>query len=122
MTSFLTLAATLTLGAPLFARTVRPDIPFRSWWFAIGMASFVLAIVVGISGRLYGRLVLPDPMRIYTEHLHKNTWAFRKDLLYFAGEHFERNANAIRVKGNLSVAVIALLTVEIVAFVIWIAR
>jgi hypothetical protein len=122
LTAFLTLAATLTLGTPLFAKTIRTDISFQSWWFRVGLACFVISTVIGIVGRVRGGLMLVDPGAIFQKHLHASQWEFRKNLLYLAGQDFNHNAEAIRRKGNLAVAVTALLATEVFVFVVWIAR
>lgn len=51
VTSFLTLVASVTLAAPLFAKTVRPDSQFSSPLFIAGVICFLGAIAVGVWGR-----------------------------------------------------------------------
>jgi hypothetical protein len=122
LTAFLTLASTLTLAAPVFAKSIRPEISFRSMWFVIGVSCFLAATVVGIAGRLYGGLVLPDPNLLYDKTLHLNAWKFKRHAIDFAGRHFQRNVRAVRVKGNLSILISVLLALEISAFLLWFVR
>lgn len=122
LTVVLNFVSSISLGVPLLARAIDSNVPFRSRWFVAAMALFVIASIVGLAGRTYGRLTLPDPMMVFEKHLASSEWQFKKDMLYFAGQHFERNREAVRRKGNLSLAVAALLVLEILCLVIWIAR
>lgn len=122
LTSLLTLSSTLTLAAPLFAKSVQPTISFRSPFFVFAMAVFLLAAIVGILGRVAGTLALPDPMIMYEKSLHCSEWEFKKNQIYFAGEHFDYNVQAVRKKGNVAICVTIMLLLEIVAFVIWIIK
>jgi hypothetical protein len=122
LTALLTFISTLTLGVPVLAKSVRPDISFTSPIFIFGMAIFVLAAVLGVIGRISGGLMLPDPSIIYEKFLADSEWEFRKDQLYFAGENFYTNWDAIRKKSNMSVALTIALLVEVAAFAVWFAR
>ncbi len=121
LTALLTLASSLTVGVPSLARAVRPDIGFRSVWFLAGLALFLLGVIAGIGGRVRGRFVLPDPMLLYRKSLHESPWLFQKNQLFLAGQHFDRNLNAIRQKGNLALVVTGALVGEILAFLAWFA-
>ena len=102
LTFLLGLISTLTLGAKMFATALRPDISFRSVWFISAIVLCLCAGTVGIRGRVNGRLRLSDPMVIYQKNLHHSEWAFKKNTIFFAGQHFNANAEAIRRKGNTS--------------------
>ena len=122
LTTLLTFAATLTLGAPLFAKNVRPELEFNSPVFVSALAFFVAGSVAGLVGRVSGRLLLPNPNVLYQRWLHKTTWEFKKDLIAFAGAHFAHNANAINRKTRYAVVLGVCLLFEIVAFVAWLGR
>src|ERR1051325_8587555 len=62
LTALLALLATLTLGAPVFGRAVRPTIAFDSFWFLLAMLCFAIASGVGVAGRAHGRLILANPL------------------------------------------------------------
>src|SRR5437867_1681270 len=98
VTTFLTIAATLTLGAPLFAKSVRPDLTLNSPIFWLSILIFVSGMIVGIIGRTKGSLMLPDPMVIHQKSLHRSECSFKMNQLFYAGEHFEFNREQIRVK------------------------
>jgi hypothetical protein len=122
LTNLLTFGATITLGAPIFAKAVQPAISFRSSWFILAMAAFLLSASIGLVARVCGALTLPNPMLFYQHSLHETDWAFRKNAIYFAGEHFGKNARAIRVKGTLALVAAASIIAEILSFVLWIAQ
>src|SRR5919109_1630164 len=103
LTSFITMVTTVTLAAPVFLKSVRTDLRFTSPWFMIAMGCFLAVVGLGIWGRLHGRLVLPNPRVLYNESLSESPWEFRKNALYYAGQHFERNAAVIDFKGRLTV-------------------
>jgi hypothetical protein len=122
LTILLTFAGTITLGAPILAKSLRPTIDFGSPWFALALIAAVLSVGVGLIARVIGNLTLPDPMKMYAESLHESDWNFRKNAIYFAGQHFRANAEAIRVKGSLATISAALILAEILLFLPWIAR
>jgi hypothetical protein len=122
LTVIMNLAATLTLGAPLLAKSIRPQISFSSPWFVTAIVLFVIASVIGISGRVRGSLILPNPGVMYRKNLHKREWTFMKDEIYFAGVNFDANAKTIRRKGNVTLTVAILVGLEILALVGWVAR
>lgn len=121
ITALLTLTSTLTVAVPIFAKNVRPDISFGSPFFLFGMTIFVLGGILGVIGRVGGGLTLPDPMTIYNKSLHESEWEFKKNQIYFAGENFDSNVQAVRQKGNVAISVTIALMVEIVAFAVWFA-
>lgn len=119
LTALLTLTSTLTIAVPIFAKSVQPNISFASPFFLAGMVIFALSVLIGIYGRVSGSLTLPDPMALYREHLEDTEWEFKKNQIYFAGENFNANVQAIRKKGNISIFVTVTLLLEVAAFVAW---
>jgi hypothetical protein len=120
LTALLTLTSTLTLAVPVFAKNVQSNTSFASPFFVCGMLAFMLGAIVGIFGRVTGSLVLPNPMVIYEKSLHRSEWEFKKNQIYFAGENFTANAQAIRKKGNVAICVTVALLLEVVAFAMWV--
>jgi hypothetical protein len=90
LTTLLTFASTVTLAAPIFGKTVQPDIGFAAPAFVCGIVCFVVAAVIGVIGRVSGNLVLPDPMVIYEKSLHRSEWEFKKNQICYAGEISKR--------------------------------
>jgi hypothetical protein len=122
LTAMLALASTLTLGAPLLAKSLNPNVSFNSAWFRLGVGLFIVLVIVGLVGRSRGRLVLPNPRIIYERSLHENEWSFKKNAIYFAGQHFDQNAVAIRTKGNFALAVTLVFLGEVLTLLAWVAR
>lgn len=118
--SIQTFAATLILGAPLLANAIKKSVPLLSPWFLGAIGLFLVIVALGLGGRLRGTLKLPDPARLYERSLHLSEWEFKRDAVYFAGEHFQWNAEAIRVKGNYTTAMTAAFLLMIGATLIWI--
>jgi hypothetical protein len=84
----------------------------------------VLAIagVVGLAGRLAGRLTLVNPTVLFRETLQEPEWEFRKNAIFYAGKHFEKNAAIIDRKANAAVATSVLMLVALVIAATWLAH
>src|SRR2546426_3649416 len=120
LTTLLTLTATLTLGAPILAGSIRKGISFLSAWFLAAMLSFLAGVIIGLIGRAAGKLTLPNPMVHFEKSLRHPEWEFKKNAIYFAGLHFSANSDAIRKKGNVAASVAVFLVIEIVCLICWI--
>jgi hypothetical protein len=121
LTTLLTFASTITLAVPIFGKNVQPDIVFGTASFLCGMGFFVLAAVLGIIGRVTGNIVLPNPMTLYEKSLHWSEWEFKKAQIFFAGENFNANAEAIREKGVVALAMTGAVLMEVICFAIWLS-
>jgi hypothetical protein len=119
LTALLTFGASITLAAPLLGKAAQPMIAFSSPWLLLAVTMFVVSVGIGLYGRVSGAITLPNPAVLFRESLDETDWAFRKNMIYFAGEHFDANARAIRHKGNLAFAVALLLVCEIILFLFW---
>lgn len=122
LTALLTFASAVTPGVPLFAKALHPAISFASPWFFLAMTAFLVSVSIVLIARVRGAIRLPDPMKIYNKGLRETEWSFKRNALYFAGQHFSANASAIRVKGTMAVGAAAGIILEILLFVLWIAR
>ena len=60
-------------------------------------------------------------MTLHDTTLHVAPDAFKRAMLFYAGQDFEDNKKAIRTKGNVSAAIMLFLVAEIGCFVAWIA-
>lgn len=119
LTNLVTISCTLTLAVPIFAKTVEPNVSFASPFFVLGMLAFLVGAVVGICGRVTGSIALPDPMILYEKNLHDSEWEFKKNQIYFAGENFDYNVQAVRKKGNVAIGISVAILVEALLFVGW---
>jgi hypothetical protein len=117
--ALLTLAATMTLGAPVFAKAVRPDISFASPFLWLGVALFAVGAVFGLVGRIVGTIILPDPMVMYEKSLRRSDHSFKMSQIFYAGENFSANVETIREKGNAATVMTITLVLEVLAFILW---
>ena len=72
-------------------------------------------------GRVRGRIVLPNPDVLYQKSLQESAWTFKKNSIYFAGQHFNANCRVIDEKATYAVLMTVALLLEILAFVAWFA-
>ena len=118
LTTLITIAATVMFGIPVFAKNLRPDISFSSFWFRAAILCLLAAGIAGVVGRVRGRVVLPNPKILY-DHLHESEWEFRKNAIYYAGEHFEANRRTIEWKHRLADLASGCLLLAALAAVAW---
>jgi len=111
---------TVTLGLPTIATLIFKNIPFTSRWFIMACGLAVTAVVIGVIGRSWGGITLVHPQILYEKWLHKQEWEFRKDMLYFAAEHFEQNAALVNRKGLLVTIMTILFLLEAGLLFAWI--
>ena len=117
----LTFSSSITLATPVFIKALFTDVNFGSLWFKFAIGIFILTAAVGVWGRIYGGLKLVSLQKLYNEWLDYSEWEFKKNAIYFAGEHFEYNRIQINRKANFSIIMSILLILEVVFIVIWIA-
>ena len=120
LTALVSVVSGLTLGGPAFARAVNQTIAFDSPQFMFALVAAAVAAILGVVGRIQGRLVLPNPTIFYGV-LHESPWTFKKNAIYFAGQHFTKNARTIEVKGRYATAVTIVLLIQIWMLTIWFA-
>jgi hypothetical protein len=118
----LTIASTVTLGVPAFAVSVKRDISLLSPWFVTAALLYVAIVAIGIVARDWGDLVLLDPGKLYRESLHLTEWEFKKDVVYFAGQHFAHNQALANRKATLSRIMSVMFAAEVVTLLIWLGR
>jgi hypothetical protein len=112
-------AATITLGAPILAASVVKDVDFRSPWFALALVAFVAVVVTGAVARAWGSVTLITPKVLYDQWLGYSEWEFKKNAIYFAGQHFEANRSLVDRKGWAGLAMTALLLLEVASLLAW---
>lgn len=119
LTALLTLASSLTVGAPLLAKAANEHISFSSPFFRASVVLFLIGVVLGVIGRVRGSLTLPDPMVFHNTSLHEPVWKFKTNAVYFAGLAFDANTEAVRCKSTLAMSVTIALLLEILTLVAW---
>jgi hypothetical protein len=111
---------TVTLGLPTIATLIFKNISFTSWCFMIACGLAITAVVIGLVGRSWGGITLVHPQILYEKWLHRQEWEFRKDMLYFAAEHFEENTHLVNRKGRLVTIMTILFLIEAGMLFVWI--
>lgn len=120
LNTLLTTAFAVMAAGPVVGRAIDPNIAVDRWFWA-SLSSFVLAVAVGLWARLSGAIVVPNPMTLYNEAAHENEWEFKRNALFLAGRHFQKNAETIDRKHLRAVIVTALVAVQGVCFGLWMA-
>jgi hypothetical protein len=88
LTALLTVVIGVTTAVPVFARTVASTPALDDVWFIAGLLFALVATGFGIVGRTSGTIRLVNPGVLYQTALHLDEWTFKKERVYFAGQHF----------------------------------
>ena len=115
-------AASITIAAPVFAAAIVTDIQFDSIWFVLALGAFGITVVTGAIARAWGTVQIISPQRLYQAWLHLSEWEFKKNAIYWAGEHFETNRTLVNGKGWVPMGMTAAFLAEAVFLLIWIGR
>jgi len=105
-----------TIAVPTFIFTQHFRESFNPCWLGFSILSFLASIVLGMSTKIFGSLELLDPKKFDEIHLAKTELIFKKDILLWTGEVFERNQGLVNWKGKISMAMIICFFLEITAF------
>lgn len=112
--TLLGIGVTISLPIPVLVRA-----GFQSKWFYAAVVCFVTALIVGSVARLRGHIMLPHPTELYDKWLHYSDWEFKKNLIYFAGQHYEANRLLAEQRGRLAAITAVLFLVELVLLAVW---
>lgn len=115
-------AATITLAALVIAASVIDDVDFESVWFVLAVVAFVAVVAIGSIAGASGRILLISPQILYDKWLHYSEWEFKKNAVYFAGQHFKENSSLVNGKGRAVGFMTALFLAETAFLLIWVAR
>jgi len=113
------IALGVTLSLPVPALLASRGASFRSAWFIAAVCVFVCAILVGTLARLIGNILLLHPSDLYANWLRFQEWEFKKNLLFFAGEHFEKNRKLARNRGFCTTLAFLLFICEGILLAVW---
>lgn len=113
-------AASVTLAAPILAASVIKDVDFRSPWFILALFVFITVVVVGAAARVWGSVKLISPQVLYDQWLHYSEWEFKKNAVYWAGQHFDANRSLVNNKGWAALGMTALLLIEVGLLLAWV--
>jgi hypothetical protein len=108
-----------TLAAPAAFSALKLKI--QEGWLIPAICLFVLAFLIGITGRLKGKLTIITPKALYDQWLHFPEPEFQKNLIFFAGQHLETNTRLIAIKQRLLVAATIIFFLEVLCLVFSVA-
>lgn len=118
--TLLAFAASITTVIPVFVTSVMQAPNFKSTWFFLALATFLAIAVVGIIARSCGGLKLVSPQKLYEGWLHYSEWEFKKNAIYWAGQHFESNRSIINTKAILANIMMILFFVQGLFWFLWV--
>jgi hypothetical protein len=110
---------TFTIAVPTLLSAL--TIKMRAGWLCAAICLFVLAAAVGVIGQLKGRLMMITPKILYEYWLQLPAVEFKKNLIFSAGQHLERNAKLIARKQYFLVASTAIFFLDALCLVFSVA-
>jgi hypothetical protein len=114
------IALIATVSLPIPAIAVAKNLTLNSEWFIAAVVAFVAAIVVGTIGRVTGHVKVILPITLYNEWLHFSEWEFKKNMIFFAGKHFEHNRALANRRGWITSVTALLFFIEGVLVALWV--
>ena len=119
--SVMSMASAIAFAIPLAARNM--GLCFDTPYFGVIVVLFVVEFVVYIVGRFCvggGNLEGVDPKQLHEEYLHRPEAEFKRDMIWFAGETWERNnAKLIRPRWVCAVILSFVLAAKVLVFCGW---
>ncbi|MEX2237279.1 MAG: hypothetical protein WEB00_07075 [Dehalococcoidia bacterium] len=114
-----TFSATLTIASPVIVATVVDEPDFRSAWFGLAIASFVLLVATSALARAWGAITVANPAELDRAWLDYSENEFKRNAIYWAGQHFEANARVTYWKGWALNLMTALFLAEMLLLLVW---
>ena len=109
-----------SLAVPALAKALNDALSFTDKWFLFAGAVFLATVAVGVYGRHTGTVALADPGAVLDNCLEQLSEAELKyNVLYYAADHFDRNAKAIERKWHCAGAMLALFVLEVALLLVW---
>lgn len=122
--SLITLTASLTFGAPVFARAARGDVlSYSSPLLFAALSCAVFILILGTLAFVGGRVAVINPKLIHAGALDpecKRPWDFQHWMLAETTEAFKRNNKRLDRKGYASDTIAVVLLLELVCMGAWI--
>lgn len=114
-----TLASTITVAAIVLGKAIFTDISYSSVWIWLTLVTFVLIAAVAMIGRMLSGMKLTTPKKLFEDWLGLPELEFKKDAVYFAGQHFEYNSALVSKKGRFADVATGCLLLEIAFVATW---
>ena len=120
----ITMAASLTFGAPVFAKAARGDMSYDSGWLLAALGCAVFILILGTAAFIGRRVEVADPALLHATALDdaecRRPWDFQHWMLGRAAEAFHANNRALEWKGRASDAIGVVLLLELFFMGAWI--
>jgi hypothetical protein len=111
------LYVTVTLPVPLAAHALRLN--FTSLWFALATLAFLGTVLLGVCGRITGKIMAIDPSHLYKGFLHYSDWEFKKEFLCWTAENYPKNQKTIERTHRIAVLMTVCFILEISFVALW---
>ncbi len=112
-------AVTVTLAVPIIVTAIRDKPDFNSTWFLLAMGTFGIIVVAGTIGQTLGTITALSPKLLYEKWLSYSDWEFKKNFVYWAGEHFDSNRKLVSRKARLGAFLTLVFLGEIACLITW---
>jgi hypothetical protein len=90
-------------------------------FFYYAMAMFSITIILGYVAKLAGWLRTQNPRVLLESWLHKTEWEFKKDIIYFGSDHFEKNMAYVKRKAKFLGYATLIFLLEMVVLGLWVS-
>lgn len=117
--ALLTLMATLTLGTPLFVRTVNAGASYASPFFIAAISAAAFILLLGAFASTFGWLGMPDPGKLHDSALQLSSFDFQRVVLRNASLDFDKNRARLERKARAADWMAGALIVEIALMTSW---
>ena len=123
--TFLAFTATLTLGVPALMAALfdSPTHGFGSVWFIAAMVVAALTLTLGIASVIISNtsgIWYINPENVNQDWLDYSEFDFKKNAIYWAGQHFNASASLIYKMEWMLTGMLVLFSVEVVLLLAWV--
>lgn len=119
LNSLATFAVTVSFAIPVIAANRGMD--FRSIWFYVAAIAFIAGVGAITYARIKGPLKMLDPTVLHDSYIDAQPEEFKRQILYYAGRHFDQNVRVVNRNGNLAAVAAMAFAIEVVAVAVWVA-
>jgi hypothetical protein len=113
-----TFAVSVSLTIPVLARA--GGISFHSGWLYGAGIAFVVGLAALTYPRVTSGLVFLTPKVLYEDYLSLTDVEFKRTAIYWAGQHFERNAAMIDRNARLLATGVSCFALEALLVAVWV--
>ena len=119
---FLSFATTVTVAAPVVAASVLSSPDFRSPLLFAAGGLYITLVLLSLVARPLGSLRQLSPKLLYEGWLHLDETDFKRQMIYWAGEHSDDARRRTWLLAQLANAMVLLFLAEGTLFLVWLVR